>query len=94
MFSAFVRVPVVYKRRSAEGRCDRVRLLRRCLGRAFQDPVRLRLEHRAAQVAFDDVVDAYVLAHVADRIRRRSAVRLPAAEPQRDKRGLRMEIWY
>jgi predicted RNase H-like nuclease len=55
--------------------------------------VRLRLEHGAAKVAFDDVVDAYVLAHVADRIRRRSAVRLPSAEPQRDKRGLRMEIW-
>ena len=93
-FSALAGAPMRHNKKTAEGRRERVRLLRRIFGRAFQDPVRLRLEHGAANVAFDDVVDAYVLAHVADRIRRRSAVRLPAAEPQRDKRGLRMEIWY
>ena len=92
-FSTLSGAPMRHNKKTAEGRRERVRLLRRCFGRAFQDPMRLRLEHGAAQVAFDDVVDAYVLAHVADRIRRRSAVRLPAAEPRRDKRGLRMEIW-
>jgi predicted RNase H-like nuclease len=92
-FAALGRAPMRYNKKTSEGRRERVRLLRRIFGQAFQDPVRLRLEHGAAKVAFDDVVDAYVLAHVADRIRRRSAVRLPSAEPQRDKRGLRMEIW-
>ena len=33
-------------------------------------------------------------AYAAERIRGRSAVRLPATRPLRDKRGLRMEIWY
>jgi predicted RNase H-like nuclease len=93
-FTALAGAPTRHNKKTAAGRRERVRLLRRIFGRAFQDPVRLRLEHAAAQVAFDDVVDAYVLAHVADRIRRRLAVRLPAAEPERDKRGLRMEIWY
>ena len=83
-----------YNKKTAEGRRERVRLLRRIFGRAFQDPPRLRLEHGAANVALDDVVDAYVLAHVADRIRRGTALRLPTAEQQRDRRGLRMEIWY
>ncbi len=93
-FRALAGAPMRHNKKIAEGRRERVRLLRRVFGRAFQDPVRLRLEHGAARIAFDDVADAYVLAHVADRIYRRSAVRLPAAEPRRDKRGLRMEIWY
>jgi predicted RNase H-like nuclease len=42
----------------------------------------------------DDVLDAYALAQVAQRIRLGSAARLPAEQPQRDGRGLRMEIWY
>ena len=93
-FTALAGAPMRHNKKTASGRRERVRLLRCIFGRAFQDPVRLRLEHGAAQVAFDDVVDAYVLAHVADQIRRGSAVRLPSVEPQRDKRGLRMEIWY
>ena len=93
-FSALSGVPMRHNKKTAAGRRDRVRLLRRRFGSAFQDPVRLRLEHGAANVAFDDVVDAYVLALVADRIHRGSAVRLPAAKPPHDRRGLRMEIWY
>jgi predicted RNase H-like nuclease len=93
-FAALAGATARHNKKTAEGRRQRVRLLRRIFGRSFQDPVRLRLEHGAAKVALDDVVDAYVLAHVADRIRRRTAVRLPSAEPQRDRRGLRMEIWY
>src|SRR5437867_6869657 len=80
-FAALAGAPMGHSKKTAAGRRERVRLLRRIFGRAFQDPVRLRLEHGAAQVAFDDVIDAYVLAHVADRIRRRSAVRLPSAAP-------------
>jgi len=86
--------PMRHNKKTAVGRRERVRLLRRSFGSAFQDPVRLRLEHGAAYVALDDVVDAYVLAHVADRIRRGSAAQLPASDPPLDARGLRMEIWY
>jgi predicted RNase H-like nuclease len=93
-FSTLAGAPMRHNKKTPEGRRERVRLLRRIFGRAFHDPVRLRLEHGRANVAFDDVVDAYVLAHAAERIRRGSAVRLPATRPLRDKRGLRMEIWY
>ena len=93
-FATLNGTPMRHSKKTAAGRGDRVRLLRRLFGSAFQDPVRLRLEHGAANVAFDDVVDAYVLALVADRIRRGSAVRLPTAKPPCDRRGLRMEIWY
>lgn len=86
--------PMRHSKRTAAGRRDRARLLRRIFTSAFQDPVRLRLEHGAAYVALDDVVDAYVLAHVADRILRGSGARLPASDPPLDARGLRMEIWY
>ncbi len=86
--------PMRHSKKTPGGRRERVRLLRRFFGIAFQDPVRLRLEHGAAFVALDDVVDAYVLAHVADRIRCGSGARLPASDPPLDARGLSMEIWY
>ena len=92
-FAALAGAPMRHNKKTAAGRRDRVRLLRRLFGSSFQDPVRLRLEHGAAKVALDDVVDAYVLALVADRIRRGLATRLPAAKPPCDRRGLRMEIW-
>jgi len=93
-FAALAGTPMRHNKKTPAGRRDRVRLLRRLFGSAFQDPVRLRLEHGAANAAFDDVVDAYVLALVADRIRRGAGVRLPAGKPPHDRRGLRMEIWY
>ena len=93
-FARLAGAPLRHNKKTTEGRRERVRLLWRIFASAFQDPVRLRREHGAANVAFDDVVDAYVLAHVADRIRRGSGARLPASDPPLDARGLRMEIWY
>jgi predicted RNase H-like nuclease len=93
-FARLAGAPLRHNKKTTEGRRERVRLLRRIFASAFQDPVRLRREHGAANVAFDDVVDAYVLAHVADRIPRASGARLPASDPPLDARGLRMEIWY
>jgi len=93
-FAVLAGAPIRHNKRTAEGRRARVRLLRGIFGRSFQDPVRLRLEHGTANLALDDVLDAYVLAHVANRVRVGSATRLPAADTQRDRRGLRMEIWY
>jgi predicted RNase H-like nuclease len=50
----------------------------------------------AAHAGLDDVLDALVGLAVAASIRtqRCQAYRLPESEPQRDERGLRMEIWY
>ena len=93
-FSILAGAPVRHSKKTPEGRRQRVRLLRRVFGKAFLDPVRLRLEHGAGQLALDDVADAYVLAHVADRVRRGAAQRVPAGKPPTDRRGLCMEIWY
>ena len=87
--------PMPRSKKTATGRRDRGRLVRRVFGRAFNDPVRLRLEHGAGNLGLDDVLDAYALAYVADCIRRGTARRLPSlGRPQRDGRGLRMEIWF
>jgi len=41
----------------------------------------------------DDLLDACVLCWQAERLARGTAKRLPL-RPERDARGLRMEIWY
>jgi predicted RNase H-like nuclease len=86
--------PMSHNKKTIEGRAERMRELRRVFGNAFEDPRRVRREHPAAQVALDDVVDAYVLANLANRIWRGIGSRVPAGRPPKDKRGLRMEIWY
>ena len=49
--------------------------------------------YRRSQIAFDDFLDACVLAWLAGRIAPGEAQRLPA-QPQLDAKGLRMEMWY
>jgi len=93
-FSVLAGAPVRHNKKTPDGRRERMRLLRRIFGKALLDPARLRMEHGAAQVALDDVADAYVLAYVAARVRRQTAQRVPAGRPPTDRRGLRMEIWY
>lgn len=79
---------VVAGKRTAEGRAQRLALL---AAQGF-DEVDLAL---AAQrgVQRDDLVDAYAACWSARRIQGGRAVCLPDA-PERDARGLRMEIWY
>jgi predicted RNase H-like nuclease len=48
---------------------------------------------KRAQVALDDLLDAYALAWTAWRIAQTRACRVPP-RPEHDSRGLRMEIWY
>jgi predicted RNase H-like nuclease len=83
-----------HSKRTPEGRRERLALLRRVLAKACVDPVRERVSHGLRWVGLDDVLDACVLAVVADRRRLGLARRLPATEPLRDAKGLRMEIWY
>jgi predicted RNase H-like nuclease len=71
-----------------------MRLLRQILGKVCVDPLRVRGEHGPSRVGFDDVLDACALAIIAARRWRGLARRLPARDPPRDAKGLRMEIWF
>ena len=82
-----------HNKRTAEGRRERLSLLR---------PTARQSLYRSGPCAhgawpeprgLDDVLDACALAIVADRRRRGLARCLPAGEPPRDAKGLRMEIW-
>lgn len=93
-FLGFAGRPMLHYKKTAAGRRERMRLLRKILGRVGIDPLRVRVEHGLRRVGFDDVLDACALAIVAARRWHGLAQRLPARDPPRDARGLRMEIWY
>jgi len=76
-------------KRSAEG-LDRRRVLLRRAG--IRGLARL-LDNRPRGVAVDDLLDAAVLTLTAERILAGQGIRL-IGTPERDSRGLRMEIWY
>jgi predicted RNase H-like nuclease len=82
------------RKHTEPGRRERIRLVREVFGDRLPDAMAARRQLGVTAVGIDDVLDACVLAHVAWRIRCREAWRVPAAEPARDARGLRMEIWF
>jgi predicted RNase H-like nuclease len=75
------------KKKSKAGKDERRRLLETAYGPAIIDLTPPR------GAAWDDLYDACVLAWTASHVANGTAVHLPAA-PQRDARGLRMEIVY
>lgn len=94
---AFLRLagrPMGHNKKTPEGQKERQRWLKRCYGRHFVAPQALRDRFGAGRLAPDDILDAYALSRVAARIRGSLALRLPAGDPPRDGKGLRMEIWY
>lgn len=94
-FAALGRGPCAHPKRTAEGRRERIARLGRIEGRPFRALLRAPLAALRAGDAVarpDDVLDACALAHLASRHERGAATRMPA-EPPRDARGLRMEIW-
>jgi predicted RNase H-like nuclease len=93
-FASLAGGPIRHNKKTPAGRAARLRLLRRYFGRALLDPTSVRLQHGRAKVGTDDVLDACVLALVADRLRQRRASRVPAGAPPVDAKGLRMEIWF
>ena len=76
---------------SAEGESRRRALLAEA-GLPSLDPWLDRFPRSKAKP--DDLIDAAACALVAEHARRGRATRLPAEEPPRDGRGLRMEIWF
>ncbi|MDX1486953.1 MAG: DUF429 domain-containing protein, partial [Acidiferrobacterales bacterium] len=83
-----------HNKKTAAGREERERWLRRYYRSHYKAPSELRTHFGSRAVAVDDILDAYVLARTAARIARGLAIRLPAGCPPRDTRGLPMEIWY
>jgi predicted RNase H-like nuclease len=45
-------------------------------------------------IKLDDLLDAFVGLHVAHGRMTKEAMCIPADTPERDERGLRMEMWY
>jgi predicted RNase H-like nuclease len=85
-FAELAGAPLASRKRTAEGRADRLRLLERVL----PDPQDL-LASRPAGVAADDALDAAALVWTARRFARGEAVLLGDPD-ERDERGLRMTV--
>jgi predicted RNase H-like nuclease len=78
---------------TAAGIAWRKRVLRPYVARLRSLP-RWRAELPAPRPEIDDILDALVLLQVAADAARGTGHRLPDGEPPRDRRGLRMEIWF
>src|SRR5213079_2258100 len=78
-----------HSKKTLAGEAERLAVLRRFVPRF--DPGRVRRALGARAVARDDIVDAVALLVTAGRIHAGTARVLPPA-PERDRRGLRMEI--
>lgn len=79
---------------TTEGFAQRLRLLAGAIGPAMPDLPSERGRIGMTKCALDDLADALVLADVASRAAGGTAFRVPAGDPPRDARGLRMEIWF
>jgi predicted RNase H-like nuclease len=96
-FMTLTGAPMRHNKKTHEGREERLRALEhapnglfRGIRKTFANALK---SFKRAQVAPDDLLDAYVLARTALRIANRQANRLPS-DPPVDWKGLRMEIWY
>lgn len=83
--------PMRHNKRTLAGRRERADLVAPRFGDRFIEPQEAQKRYSRSQVA---ALDAYVLAITASRLYGQSAMRLPASQPERDGKGLRMEIWY
>ncbi|MHA1538076.1 MAG: DUF429 domain-containing protein [Alphaproteobacteria bacterium] len=90
-FLALQGSPLEHSKKSPEGLKTRMDLLRENgFGRITNWVEILDTGHASA----DDLLDACALALSAERMLKNKGQRLPADEPPRDAKGLRMEIWY
>ena len=90
-FLAWSGAPIDASKKSAEGRAARRALVESRYGRGV--PERARSNHPRAELADDDVLDAFATLWTAERIHRHAETKLPA-HPPRDSCGLPMEIVY
>jgi predicted RNase H-like nuclease len=81
--------PLIWSKKTPDGRSAREAALTAHLPLASA----LLQQRRPPRVAADDLLDAMATLWTAERYLRGAACRLPD-EPERDERGLRMEIWF
>ena len=79
-------------KRTIEGRCERLAVLAEAIPGAEACYRASLVQFRRREVARDDILDAMVLAVVAQRMATGAASCVPQ-QPMLDARGLRMEIW-
>ena len=96
-FQALAGQPIQNRKKTVAGREERLLILENIPSPLFHG-IRTAFGHilhacKRADVAPDDILDAYVLMWTALRIWHAQAHRVPRI-PQHDARGLRMEIWY
>jgi len=96
-FQSLAGHPLQDRKKTVAGREERLRVLDKIPSLLFHG-IRTAFEHvlhtyKRADVAPDDILDAYVLVWTALRIWRAQAHCVPRIPPH-DARGLRMEIWY
>jgi predicted RNase H-like nuclease len=96
-FQSLAGHPLQDRKKTVAGREERLRVLDNIPSLLFHR-IRPAFEHvlhtyKRADVAPDDILDAYVLVWTALRIWRAQAHCVPRNSPH-DARGLRMEIWY
>jgi predicted RNase H-like nuclease len=96
-FQSLAGQPIQDRKKTVAGREERLRVLEHIPSLLFHG-IRAAFERRLrvckrADVAPDDILDAYVLVWTALRIWHAQAHRVPHIPPH-DARGLRMEIWY
>lgn len=96
-FQSLVGAPMPHNKKTHEGHEERLCSLEQAPGKLFHGirPAfeKARQSFRRSQVAPDDLLDAYVLVWIAQRIAYKQATRVPSNPPV-DQKGLRMEIWY
>jgi predicted RNase H-like nuclease len=88
-FYGFTGRPMDHKKKSAEGKAERLRTLQD----SFPGVTRALGRFPRSRVAGDDVLDAYAAVWTAVRIAENSAKRIPTRPPI-DAKGLKMEMWY
>lgn len=92
-FRALTGQPMRHNKKSPIGRLERLGALKRWFPQVPAEFHASLRRFKRRNVAPDDLLDAYALAWTGSRLLHKRATCLPP-HPSRDRRGLRMEIWY
>lgn len=92
-FMALTGASVQYNKKTLDGQKERLRMLARIFSDIKRTFGSACMAFKRSEVARDDLIDAYVLAWTALRIKTGQASRVPP-KPTVDSKGLRMEIWH
>ena len=92
-FRALAGNPMRFSKKTPQGHRERLDALKKSRSQMVELLRDARKAVRPTPVTPDDLLDACVLAHIAGRIAKKNAVRVPPTPPV-DRKGLRMELWF